>query len=259
MLEQKDVLDFDSGGNTTELTRSFYHANALGSVMAISDMNQAVTVGYRYDPYGSVTTSRGGQPQTSDPLGQHWGFTGRFLDEETGLFYYRARYYDSTLGRFLQRDPLGYAAGASLFEYAASAPPNHIDPTGLEVHVHPGLEGDEHGTYCVCPFWKCMCTIKCRWSALLVGAMGDTIQYTIQFGLCGLHGVPTAECKRSCETERTDTQTFANNNFGGLFVVTYNFPPGKPWMGDRGQPVLPVLDTPRGGWVVCTATVDCVP
>ena len=106
-LEQKDVLDHDTDGNTNEVTRSFYHRNALGSVMEITDMNEAVVVSYRYDAYGKATITRGGTPQSSDPLGNHWTFTGRFLDEEAGLLYYRARYYDPTLGRFLQRDPLG--------------------------------------------------------------------------------------------------------------------------------------------------------
>jgi RHS repeat-associated protein len=77
--------------------------------MEITDMNQAEVVSYRYDPYGKVAITRGGTPQSSDPLGNHWTFTGRFLDEETGLLYYRARYYDPVTGRFLQRDPLGCA------------------------------------------------------------------------------------------------------------------------------------------------------
>jgi RHS repeat-associated protein len=132
MLEQKDVLDFDTDGNTTEVTRSFYHRNALGSVMEITDMNQAVVVSYRYDPYGKVTITRLGVPQSSDPLGSHWTFTGRFLDEETELLYYRARSYDPATGRFLQRDPLGYAPGANLFEYVASSPISRADPSGLE-------------------------------------------------------------------------------------------------------------------------------
>jgi RHS repeat-associated protein len=130
MLEQKDVLDYDSDGNTTEVTRSFYHRSALGSVMEITDMNQAEVVSYRYDPYGKVTITRGGTSQSSDPLGNHWTFTGRFLDEESGLLYYRARYYDPATGRFLQRDPLGYAEGPSLFEYANSSPVNERDPSG---------------------------------------------------------------------------------------------------------------------------------
>ena len=131
-LEQKDVLDYDNDGNTTELTRSYYHRNALGSVMEITDANQAIVVSYRYDPYGNVTITRGGQTQTTDPLGQHWVFTGRFNDEETGLYYYRARYYDPEIGRFIQRDPAGYAEGPSLFEYATSRPPDLRDPAGLD-------------------------------------------------------------------------------------------------------------------------------
>jgi RHS repeat-associated protein len=100
MLEQKDVLDYDTDGNTTEVTRSFYHRNALGSVMEITDMNQVVVVSYRYDPYGKVTITRSGAPQSSDPLGNHWLFTATFLDEESGLLYSRARCYDPATGRF---------------------------------------------------------------------------------------------------------------------------------------------------------------
>jgi len=138
MLEQKDVLDYDSDGNTTEITRSFYHRNALGSVMEITDMNQAEVVSYRYDPYGKVTITVGGTPQSSDPLGNHWTFTGRFLDEESGLLYYRARYYDPATGRFVQRDPQGYTAGSNLFAYADSDPSTLCDPAGL-LSMRPSL------------------------------------------------------------------------------------------------------------------------
>ncbi len=135
MLEQADVLDFDSDQNTSETTRSFYHKNALGSVMAVTDMNEATAVSYRYDPYGKITITRGGQTQSSDPLGQHWTYTGRFRDEETGLYYYRARYSNPVLGRFLQRDPRGYVAGPCLFEYAGSSPAVARDPSGEIVEV----------------------------------------------------------------------------------------------------------------------------
>jgi YD repeat-containing protein len=86
MLEQADVLDFDGDRDTSETTRSFYHRNALGSVMEITDMNEAEVVSFRYDPYGPVTITVGGTPQGTDPLGQYWTFTGRFHDEETGLY-----------------------------------------------------------------------------------------------------------------------------------------------------------------------------
>ena len=127
-----DLLDFDSDSNTSETTRSFYHRNALGSVMEITDMNEAEVASYRYDPYGAVTITIAGTPQGSDPLGQPWMYTGRFTDEETGLYYYRARHYSAVVGRFLQRDPIGIEGGASLFQYVESSPVNLTDPLGLE-------------------------------------------------------------------------------------------------------------------------------
>lgn len=57
-------------------------------------------------------------------------FTGRYYDQETQLYYYRARCYHPELGRFISRDPLGYNAGANLYEYGASNPTNTVDPSG---------------------------------------------------------------------------------------------------------------------------------
>lgn len=66
-----------------------------------------------------------------DLAAQHWTFTGRFLDEETGLYYYRSRCHSPVTGAFLQRDPLSYKAGPSLYAYASSAPLTNRDPLGL--------------------------------------------------------------------------------------------------------------------------------
>ena len=56
-------------------------------------------------------------------------YTGRRLDSETGLYYYRARYYDAQLGRFISRDPIGYIDGNNL--YLAHFVPRDVDPFGL--------------------------------------------------------------------------------------------------------------------------------
>ncbi len=132
MLEQADVLDFDGDSNTTETTRSFYHLNALGSVTEITEMDEDVAASYRYDPYGAVTIIRNSTEESEDPLGQPWMFTGRFADEETGMYYYRSRAYDPEVGRFTQRDGLSYASGPNLYEYVGSHPPSGRDPLGLE-------------------------------------------------------------------------------------------------------------------------------
>jgi RHS repeat-associated protein len=66
-------------------------------------------------------------------------FTGRQFDEESGLYSYRARYYDSLKGRFLTRDPLRSAAGVNLYEYAGGNPLRFADPLGLQA-TFPGLK-----------------------------------------------------------------------------------------------------------------------
>jgi RHS repeat-associated protein len=128
-----EALTMERGGQTY-----YYHQNALWSVAAITDAGEAVVERYSYDAYGAVTMTDGagvpvpltawGAPHSA--IGNPWAFTGRQLDEETALYYYRARVYDSGKGRFLQRDPKKYANGLNLYEYAKSSPENLLDPSG---------------------------------------------------------------------------------------------------------------------------------
>ena len=106
----------------TATSAQYYHADGLGSVVAATD-NTGVTVGtQRFDAWGNVIASTGTIP--------HYGYTGREPDE-TGLVYYRARYYDPSLGRFTQRDPSGLGGGINLYAYVSNNPVNLLDPSGL--------------------------------------------------------------------------------------------------------------------------------
>jgi RHS repeat-associated protein len=98
--------------------------------MELSDANQGLVESYRYSPYGEPTITRNSQTQSSDPLGQHWAFQGRLQDEESGNIYFRARSLCPLTGRFLQRDPLSYGAGANLYGALSDDPINSIDPMG---------------------------------------------------------------------------------------------------------------------------------
>jgi len=58
-------------------------------------------------------------------------YTGREFDTETGLYYYRARYYDPSAGRFLSEDRIQFEGGINFFRYVRNNPANRIDPSGL--------------------------------------------------------------------------------------------------------------------------------
>ena len=94
-----DQLISKSDGAST----AYYHGDILGSVRKMTDIAGNVVKSYEYDAWGNVLEDTGIEDNT-------YGFTGR-RDEtkETGLMYYRARYYDPMVGRFISRDP--YSGG----------------------------------------------------------------------------------------------------------------------------------------------------
>ncbi|MFH1146225.1 MAG: RHS repeat-associated core domain-containing protein [Pseudomonadota bacterium] len=88
----------------------YYHYDGLGSVVALTDSTGGIVEQYKYDVYGQPAIYDGaGNAIAESSLGNPYMFTGREFDKETGIYYYRARYYSPQLGRFLQRDPLTWA------------------------------------------------------------------------------------------------------------------------------------------------------
>lgn len=61
-----------------------------------------------------------------------YAFTGREWDPETGLYYYRARYYDPRIGRFISEDPIGFLGGWNFYAYVENQPTRFSDPSGLD-------------------------------------------------------------------------------------------------------------------------------
>jgi RHS repeat-associated protein len=109
------------GGATSSLV-----TDALGSTIALGDANGAVQTSYTYEPFGTATSSGATNTNT-------YQFTGRENDGATGLFFYRARYYNPILGRFISEDPLGLVgSGVNLYAYARNHPTDALDPLGLE-------------------------------------------------------------------------------------------------------------------------------
>ncbi len=100
----------------------------LGSPRRLLDRNGVEVGRFDYDSFGNLRSVTGTQ---TGAVGR-FAFTGREWDPNTGLYYYRARYYDPDLGRFIQEDPMGFGAGdANLYRYVFNQPLTLTDPTGL--------------------------------------------------------------------------------------------------------------------------------
>lgn len=124
-----EVLQMRSASNDD----FYYHENSIGSIAAITDSTGSVVERYQYNAYGETTIFAGdGVTQlTNSSIGNSYAYTGRRLDAVTDLYYYRARYYSPERGRFIQRDPLGYADGMGVYTYVGNNPINYVDPNGL--------------------------------------------------------------------------------------------------------------------------------
>ena len=102
-------------------------------MIALAGEDQVPTAFYAYSPFGE-TAARG------ERTGNASQYTGRENDG-TVLYYYRARYYDPGLKRFVSEDPIGLAGGGNVYAYVDNNPLNWTDPDGLK----RGRDGDGRG------------------------------------------------------------------------------------------------------------------
>jgi RHS repeat-associated protein len=101
-------------------------ADHQGTVKDLLDGNGAIVSHITYDSFGRVISNTGN-------IDFRYGYTGREADAETGLDYYRARYYDAAVGGFISEDPIGFAADdTNLRRYVGNSPTNWNDPSGLD-------------------------------------------------------------------------------------------------------------------------------
>lgn len=137
----------------------FIHTDMLGSPMATTDENGNIISRENVTPYGD---SLGKQDSTNGvAVGnpEHGlGYTGHVRDNDLGLTYMQARYYDPTVGRFMGADPVGFLDNESptyfnRYAYAGNNPYRYVDPDGREIRLqtHPVLLGGRHSKLVITP------------------------------------------------------------------------------------------------------------
>jgi RHS repeat-associated protein len=121
------LLARTSSGGTT----AWYLPDKLGSIRDIADTSGALIDHVVYNSFGGVTS------ESNSANGDRFKFTGREYDSTTGLYYFRARYYDPLSGRYISLDPKAFGArDSNLYRYVWNDPPNFRDVTGLDPDEH---------------------------------------------------------------------------------------------------------------------------
>lgn len=109
--------------------RQYYMTDGLGSTMEFTGTAGETFQTYVYDSFGNIVSQTG-------TIINPFTYTGREYDPESGLYYYRARYYDPTIGRFLSEDPIGlYGGDINFYAYVRNNPTTYIDPFGREIVI----------------------------------------------------------------------------------------------------------------------------
>lgn len=109
---------------TTSGTGSYFLADHLGTTRSLADSTGTITSNLQYDSFGRPVN--GFAPT-------RYTYTGREIDSDMDLTYYRARWYEPTQGRFASEDPIGFSGGdVNLYRYVGSSPVRFGDPLGLQ-------------------------------------------------------------------------------------------------------------------------------
>ena len=121
-----DVSALQTTGSTTDIF--YYHMNHLGSTAFVTDQNQTVTQGFLYAPFGEITTEY--NATFGNDIIPKYSFNAKELDEETGMYYYEARYYKPPV--FTSRDAMmDQKPWLNPYHYCSNNPVGRVDPSGM--------------------------------------------------------------------------------------------------------------------------------
>ena len=115
--------------STPQPSTAYYHADGNGNITTLIDINQVVVARYAYEPFGRVFSMSGSLAEANV-----YRFSSKETHPPSALVYYLYRYYDPTLQRWVNRDPIGEIDGPNLYSFVRSDM-RSIDPFGLAVTI----------------------------------------------------------------------------------------------------------------------------
>lgn len=151
----------------------FYQYDTIGSTVSLSDKDGNLKNKYAYDDFGNLAVN------STETVANPFKYVGRFgvMTDTPDLLYMRARYYMPSVGRFINKDPIGLRGGMNLYGYVGGNPIGRIDPTGL---------GGAGGGWCnIEPWWQPTPGRTLRWTGRILQEMG----YRISGKTLGIAGV----------------------------------------------------------------------
>lgn len=118
----------------------FFHYDANGNVVRLTDTDREIVSSLEYGPFGVVLVQSG-------PYTPRYQFSSKEFDSTVGLNYYGFRYYSPTMGRWLNRDPMGVAGGVNLVAFVRNSPITRVDSLGLQTN-DPGFNWEQYNKIC---------------------------------------------------------------------------------------------------------------
>ena len=127
----REQLEKQEQTQQTPITVRHYHCDHLGTPLALTDQNQQIVWAARLDPWGNIE-----QEFNPHDIDQAIRLPGQHHDKDTGLYYNRHRYYDPSIGSYVNQDPIGLRGGENFYKYPIN-PNRLIDPLGLQQTINP--------------------------------------------------------------------------------------------------------------------------